>query len=38
MTFEEWALAVPPEIKGDTVWKVEAYRLGLFLSDLAGTT
>lgn len=32
--FSEWELAVPEDIRTDTVWKVRAYRLGLFLSDL----
>jgi four helix bundle protein len=35
MTFEEWEAGVPREIKGDSLWKMEAYRFGLFLSDLA---
>ena len=35
MTFEEWEADVPSEIRRDTLWLVEAYRLGLFLSDLA---
>ena len=35
MTYEEWEASVPEEIRGDTLWKVETYRLGLFLSDLA---
>jgi four helix bundle protein len=35
MTFEEWESQVPREIRDDTLWLVEAYRLGLFLSDLA---
>ena len=34
MTFEEWAAEVSEEIKGDSLWKVEAYRLALFLADL----
>ena len=34
MTFEEWEAQVPNAIKEDSLWKVEAYRLGLFLSDL----
>src|SRR5215218_9553234 len=34
MTFEEWEAEVPEAIKDDSLWKVEAYRLGLFLSDL----
>ncbi len=35
MTFEDWEKTVPDQIKIDTVWKVKAYRLALFLSDLA---
>lgn len=35
MTYEEWEGQVPEEVRGDSVWKMEAYRLGLFLSDLA---
>lgn len=35
MLFEEWQTTVPLMIKADSVWRVEAYRLALFLSDLA---
>jgi four helix bundle protein len=35
MTKGEWEAQVPEEIKTDPLWRVEAYRLGLFLSDLA---
>jgi four helix bundle protein len=35
MTYEEWERQVPDVIKNDVLWKVEAYRLALFLSDLA---
>ena len=35
MTFEQWELEVPPEIKADTLWRVKAYRIALFLSELA---
>ena len=35
MTYEEWESTVPAEIRGDTLWQAKAYRLGLFLSDLA---
>ncbi len=35
MTFEDWQLSVPEQIKADSLWKMEAYRLGLFLCDLA---
>lgn len=34
MTFEEWAAGIPEEIRGDSLWKVAAYRLALFLADL----
>jgi len=34
VNFEEWAEAVPEVIKGDSLWKVEAYRLGLFVADV----
>jgi four helix bundle protein len=35
MTFEEWQSGVPEAIRSDALWKMEAYRLGLFLADLA---
>lgn len=35
MRYDEWAASVPVEITGDVLWKVEAYRLGLFLSDIS---
>ena len=35
MTYEAWEMGVPEAIRGDTLWKVKAYRLALFLSDLA---
>jgi len=35
MTFEEWQMRVPTDIREDAVWTCEAYRLGLFLADLA---
>jgi four helix bundle protein len=34
MTYEEWEAQVQSELKGDTLWRVEDYRLSLFLSDL----
>ena len=34
MTYEEWETAVDEEIKRDSLWKVTAYRLALFTSDL----
>jgi hypothetical protein len=36
MTYEEWEKGVPEEIKQDSLWKMKAYRLALFLGDLAG--
>ncbi len=30
MTFEEWQGEVPEAIKEDSLWKVEAYRLGVW--------
>jgi len=35
MTYEEWLKSVPETITRDSLWKVEAYRLGLLLSDLS---
>jgi four helix bundle protein len=35
MNYHEWEQSVPAEIKGDTVWKAQAYRLALFAADLA---
>jgi four helix bundle protein len=35
MNYEAWEAVVPAEIREDSLWKMEAYRLGLFLSDLA---
>ena len=34
MNYEEWVKSVPKEITSDSLWKVEAYRLGLFIADL----
>lgn len=34
-TYEEWEAQVPEEFTRDSLWKMEAYRLGLFLADLA---
>ena len=34
MDYEEWAKSVPCGITGDSLWKVEAYRLALFAADL----
>jgi len=35
MNYREWEQTVPDEIKEDSVWKCEAYRLSLFLCDLS---
>jgi hypothetical protein len=35
VTYDDWERDVPPVIHGDTLWRVKAYRLGLFPSDLA---
>ena len=34
MNYQEWEKTVPIEITNDSLWKMEAYRLGLFLSDI----
>jgi len=34
MKFDEWVEGLPNEIKGDTLWKVEAYRLALFATEI----
>lgn len=33
VTYEEWESSVPQEITGDSLWKMEAYRLSLFIAD-----
>src|SRR5438132_865528 len=35
MTYDDWEATVPAVIRADSLWRVEAYRLSLFLSDLA---
>ncbi len=35
MRYDEWQAAVPKEIKGDSLWKLEVYRLGLYAADIA---
>ena len=35
MTYDEWEKTVPQQITSDSVWKSRAYRLALFLADLA---
>ena len=32
--YDEWEATVPISLRGDTLWKVKAYRLALFLADL----
>jgi len=34
MHYEEWVRSVPEEIAGDSLWKMEAYRLGVFVADV----
>ena len=34
MNYKDWMRSVPTEITGDSLWKMEAYRLALFLADL----
>jgi four helix bundle protein len=34
MNYAEWEQAVPREITDDSLWKMTAYRLALFLSDI----
>lgn len=34
MTYDEWEHGVPLQIRGDTLWRVKAYRLAMFLGDL----
>ena len=34
MNFEDWERAVHKTIRDDSLWQVEAYRLGLFASEL----
>ena len=34
MSFEEWEKVVPETITADTLWKMKAYRLALYLSEL----
>ena len=32
--YDDWVSKVPVEIKGDSLWKMEAYRLALFIGDI----
>jgi four helix bundle protein len=34
MNYEEWEKTLPQAITGDSLWKVTAYRLALFIADL----
>ena len=34
MNYAEWEASVPEEIAQDSLWKMEAYRLGLFVADM----
>jgi hypothetical protein len=34
MNYDEWVKTVPVAITDDVLWKVEAYRLGLFAADI----
>jgi four helix bundle protein len=35
MNYREWQQNIPGEITGDSLWKMEVYRLALFAADLA---
>ncbi len=35
MNYSAWEVDVPTEFKRDSLWRVEAYRLALFLADIA---
>ena len=34
MDYKEWLKGVPAEIRADVLWKVTAYRVGLFIADV----
>jgi four helix bundle protein len=34
MNYKEWEFSVPEEIRADSLWKMQAYRLALYLSEL----
>ena len=34
MNYQEWLATVPPEITQDPLWKLEVYRLGLFVAEI----
>ena len=35
MNYEQWESGIPDSVRKDSLWEMKAYRLGLFLSDLA---
>lgn len=34
LAYEEWEQTVPEEIKSDSVWRMQAYRLALYAADI----
>ncbi len=34
MNYDEWEKIVPPAITNDSLWKMKAYRLALFVGDI----
>lgn len=34
MIYTEWEEQVHPDLKNDILWRIEAYRLSLYLADL----
>ena len=35
MRYDEWLAGVPDNIKGDSLWKLEVYRIALFIADIS---
>ena len=35
-SYEEWLACVPEEITGDSLWRMDVYRLALFVGDIGG--
>ena len=35
-SYEEWVASVSAEITGDSLWKIDVYRLALFIGDIVG--
>lgn len=35
MNYQDWQKTVPADITQDPLWKLDVYRLGLFVSDIA---